>query len=143
MYKVLGGLGGKGSSCGLGACCNYFSKKKKKSLINNWLTLTMPFWGLTLASPSPFHVFNRSCIFWPSFCKTQNFLLTHINRYVPHSFSFICILQILMPFFPLCFLLMFVSFFLIDKSHYFTKREIYITKAIDEGEGKKKKKPKK
>ena len=62
---------------------------------------------------------------WPSFCKTQNFLLTHINRYVPHSFSFICILQILMPFFPLCFLLMFVSFFLIDKSHYFTKRDIY------------------
>ena len=62
---------------------------------------------------------------WPSFCKTQNFLLTHINRYVPNSFSFICILQILMPFFPLCFLLMFVSFFLIYKSHYFTKRDIY------------------
>ena len=82
--------------------------------INSGLTIT-----ITISCLQPI------LYIWPSFCKTQNFLLTHINRYVPHSFSFICILQILMPFFPLCFLLMFVSFFLIDKSHYFTKRDIY------------------
>ena len=27
MYKVLRGLGGKGSSCGLATCCNYLKKK--------------------------------------------------------------------------------------------------------------------